>query len=410
MRNKVKNKLTNRQIAVIALFVGMVILFTLVIPWVGLPNIIPGVLSAAFVLLIIVGVAALSEGLITGIAAGTAFGIASLISSFVFPTALSPCFHNPLISVLPRVFIGAVVFYTHKLLDKVFKPNRLKASGKVLRLAITGVSAAVGAFYNTVSVLGLIFLFYGGQNFSGTVVTWPFIMGVVAIAGFAEFAACLLLTPPIAYALERFKKIGGTAARPKTSGAAKLPDTESKKAYLRAEIKASLGAFPEEERAKADAAIFERVTGMDCVKTAEKIMIYKSFGREADTSKLADYFFSCGKRVFAPRISGADSMQAVEITGDTVYEKNSYGIDQPIGASVYDGDFDVLIIPLLAFDKNCNRLGRGKGYYDKFLKGRAGLKLAIAYSRQKTPLVPTEESDVQVDAVVTEDACYKRKI
>ncbi|MDR3263272.1 MAG: ECF transporter S component [Clostridiales bacterium] len=198
-----KFKLTNRQIAMLAIFLGLMILFTFAIPALAFPPIIPGVLSAAFVFLLIVGVAALSEGLFTGVAVSTMFGITSLVSSFVFPVALSVCFHNPLISVLPRIFMGVVVFYTYKGLNKLIKNP---AQNKWLGWLKIGIAAAAGALYNTVSVMGMIAIFYGGRDIAGTVISLNFILLVVATAGVAEFLVCLLLAPPIVSAINRFKR------------------------------------------------------------------------------------------------------------------------------------------------------------------------------------------------------------
>ena len=68
---------------------------------------------------------------------------------------------------------------------------------------------------------------------------------------------------------------------------------------------------------------------------------------------------------------------------------------------------DVIICPLLGFDKKLNRLGRGGGYYDKSLyKYKNTIKIGFAYSIQKLNMVPIEKHDISMDAIITEKAIY----
>jgi len=70
---------------------------------------------------------------------------------------------------------------------------------------------------------------------------------------------------------------------------------------------------------------------------------------------------------------------------------------------------DVIICPLLGFDKNLHRLGRGGGYYDKSLhKFKNTIKIGFAYSIQKIKIVPIEKHDISMDAIITEKAIYKK--
>ena len=70
---------------------------------------------------------------------------------------------------------------------------------------------------------------------------------------------------------------------------------------------------------------------------------------------------------------------------------------------------DVIICPLIGFDKNLNRLGRGGGYYDKSLnKYKNTIKIGLAYSIQKIKMVPVETHDISMDVIITEKAIYNK--
>lgn len=72
--------------------------------------------------------------------------------------------------------------------------------------------------------------------------------------------------------------------------------------------------------------------------------------------------------------------------------------------------YDVVIVPVLGFDKKCNRLGTGGGFYDKFLASQPkALKIGLAYEAGKVPKIPAEPTDIAMDIIVTEKRIYRRK-
>ena len=77
---------------------------------------------------------------------------------------------------------------------------------------------------------------------------------------------------------------------------------------------------------------------------------------------------------------------------------------EPVGAQIPAGEaIDVVLVPGMAFDGDGNRLGRGKGYYDRFLKTLAAPRpqlIGVCFDFQKVDVVPTEPTDVKVDVVV----------
>lgn len=124
------------------------------------------------------------------------------------------------------------------------------------------------------------------------------------------------------------------------------------------------------------------------------IMIYNCIDNEVDVSFLKDK----NKTVLYPRIEG-DIIVAVDPEG---FENGSFGVYEPKGKA-YLGNIDAVIVPMCAFDEKLNRLGFGKGYYDKFLYNLDCLKIGVAFNCQKTTNIIEKETDVKMDIIVTEN-------
>ncbi|MDR2047309.1 MAG: 5-formyltetrahydrofolate cyclo-ligase [Clostridiales bacterium] len=430
MRTK-KYRIANREIALLAVFLGLMVLFTFVTPVVSLF----GVIGTAFIILIIVASAAISEGLAVGMAAGGIFGLFSFAVSFFIPQPLAPAFQNPIISVLPRIFIGAAVFFTYKFMKKAVKNPGKK---RFLSFVQIGAPAAVGALFNTAAVLGLMAAFYYGREVgSGYIINPELLMTIAGTNGAVEFLLTFLLTPPIVTAAVKFRKANSIVPVKKDAraeGRGKKTTAEGRAASvvgstntgdiipsntaaapsqkngqaIRGEARKRVYAMSADRRADADRRIFERLTGLGEVKEAKNIMIYNSAGHEPETEKLRGYLLKEGKNVYLPVLDSDGGMTAVKISANTEYAKNVYGIDEPrkgdgSADGVPAGELDAVIVPLVAFDKNKNRLGRGKGYYDKFLSGISAVKIGAAYGASETECIEAEKHDVRLDIIVTEN-------
>lgn len=137
-------------------------------------------------------------GPVAGLIMGTAFGIVSLLHALLRPaTVLDPLFMNPVISVLPRMFIGLTAYYAFAGIKALFKTK------KVTPVAI-GIGAAIGSFTNTVLTLGVLVIVYGqriaeilaGLGLDQTAMAWA--LGTAASYGLAEAAVSIVLAIPIA--------------------------------------------------------------------------------------------------------------------------------------------------------------------------------------------------------------------
>ena len=91
-------------------------------------------------------------------------------------------------------------------------------------------------------------------------------------------------------------------------------------------------------------------------------------------------------------------------------KKGEYNIDEPAGGEQYLGKIDLIIVPGICFNKRGYRVGYGKGFYDKFLKGTKAVKVGLCYESLITDENFEQEFDINVDYIATEKALYKVEI
>lgn len=140
---------------------------------------------------------------------------------------------------------------------------------------------------------------------------------------------------------------------------------------------------------------------------AEVIMIFLTMTCEVDTSHIALQAWNDLKRVLAPRVAWEQRRmiptEIQSLTSDV--REGELGVRQPVeGMPVPVSDIDLLVVPGLAFDAHGNRLGRGRGFYDRFLAHRdfRGTACGLSIEEQVVERVPTAENDVRLSMLVTE--------
>lgn len=177
-----------KKMAILAIFISIIILQNLV-PFLG--NIPIGSLSITLIHITVI-TAAIVLGPKDGMLIGAIWGLTTWIRAFVWPT--SPiaviCFTNPLISVLPRILVGATSGYSY-----------LKLKNKINNKLSMVIAAAIGSMTNTLLVLGQIYIFYHNQApklYSVNVKELlPYLLGVVGTNGIPEMLAAMFLVPII---------------------------------------------------------------------------------------------------------------------------------------------------------------------------------------------------------------------
>lgn len=136
-------------------------------------------------------------------------------------------------------------------------------------------------------------------------------------------------------------------------------------------------------------------------------LLYISFKNEVETFSLIQHLSEKGKKIFLPKLQNEDIFPS-EFEGFEKMQQNRYGIMEPATFANITS-FDVAVIPAVAFDKKCNRLGFGKGYYDKLLaKINFNICVGFAYELQIFDNIEVEPHDIPADVVITEENFYRR--
>ena len=142
-------------------------------------------------------------------------------------------------------------------------------------------------------------------------------------------------------------------------------------------------------------------------RSSKSLGIYYPIGSEVQTFELIRHSLNDNKIVGLPKIIDSTTIEFFKINGNSFekisFRKGKYGISEPAISTEAIDKIDLLIIPGIAFDLKGNRIGYGKGYYDRFLSSRkANYKIGLAYEIQLLNHIPHNELDVPVDIIVTE--------
>ena len=149
----------------------------------------------------------------------------------------------------------------------------------------------------------------------------------------------------------------------------------------------------------------------DFYKNAKTIMLYMPLGNETDTTDIINRAFSDGKKVAFPVTDEASGdITPCYATAQTEFSKGGFSVREPdVKVVAKPTDFDVIIVPGIAFDKKGNRIGFGKGCYDKLLVKTNCIKVGFCYDFQLCDNIPTEETDIKMEYIITESGINFRE-
>lgn len=140
------------------------------------------------------------------------------------------------------------------------------------------------------------------------------------------------------------------------------------------------------------------------VLDADTILMYHSLPDEVNTHSALDQLLAMGKKVLLPKVVNDTEMTIHEYTGsDSLQPSEPYGILEPTTqkSSIFNCQLSIVIVPGMAFDRQGHRLGRGKGYYDRFLSRVPNIyKIGVCFPFQLVDSVPFEDTDILMDEVV----------
>lgn len=172
--------------------------------------------------------------------------------------------------------------------------------------------------------------------------------------------------------------------------------------------RARLAQLSGEERERAGERIARAVWSLPELAAARTLLLYSAVPGEVPTDKIAAEAWSRGLTVLYPRCVDDFEMTLHQTAAAAdLRAAGRYGILEPDESCpmVAREDVDVVLVPGLAWDAEGNRLGRGRGYFDRLLGDRVwrGFRCGLFFAVQELPRVPSDRFDVRLDAVVTEE-------
>lgn len=155
------------------------------------------------------------------------------------------------------------------------------------------------------------------------------------------------------------------------------------------------------ERHKLDRKIEDYLFSSEEYKTANNIFIYVSYKSEVYTRGIISDALSAKKIVYIPKMI-QERMKLVKLNSLDDLKIDAFGIESVDSNNYYEGLIDLALVPGTAFDNLGNRIGYGKGYYDKFFfSKKVAIKFGIAYNFQVVKSIPSQDFDCPMDGLVT---------
>jgi 5-formyltetrahydrofolate cyclo-ligase len=179
----------------------------------------------------------------------------------------------------------------------------------------------------------------------------------------------------------------------------------SKKAALRERIKHIRASLSPDEIECHSSRIHDLLLAE--LNGESPVMIYVSKPPEVETTGIIRSLLRRGTGVVVPIIQTADCSLRLSYLRDlSALSVSTFSVPEPIGKEIPASpeSIRVVVVPMIAFDRNGHRLGYGAGYYDRFLSSSCHMKkIGIAFSCQETKNVPADENDVRMDVIITEE-------
>lgn len=172
------------------------------------------------------------------------------------------------------------------------------------------------------------------------------------------------------------------------------------KREIRARVKARKNLLTDAERRTAARAVFDALEQSAAFIVASRILMYHSLPDELSTLEFIDKW-SDRKQFYLPRVNGVN----LELLpyDRTRLSLGSFHIEEPEGDDIAPVEsMELIVVPGVAFDRRGNRVGRGKGFYDRLLAETRVTTVGVGYDFQLFDSVPAEEHDAPLDVIITE--------
>lgn len=168
---------------------------------------------------------------------------------------------------------------------------------------------------------------------------------------------------------------------------------------IRIRIKARKSLLDDNEKRNAAMTVFSLLEKTAAFMMAENILLYHSLPDELSTVDFIDKWHS-RKRFYLPRVNGLN-LEILPYDRSRLH-LGAFNIEEPDGTDTTDiSQIDMVVVPAVAYDRRGNRVGRGKGYYDRLLGDTKAIRIGVAYDFQLVDEIDSEPHDVAVDYVIT---------
>jgi 5-formyltetrahydrofolate cyclo-ligase len=175
------------------------------------------------------------------------------------------------------------------------------------------------------------------------------------------------------------------------------------KQLIRKEIYKLKQSLPDETAAYLSRKICCRLVQTEEFQKAHCIALYYSIKGEVQTVEPIEEWCK-KKKIVLPAVSG-ENMSFYLYTGKEHLIPGTLNIPEPVSPEMIPAEnIDLFVVPGIAFDRECNRMGRGKGYYDRFLAETDKPAIGLCFGFQLKERIPTEEHDRKMTMVIAEDA------
>lgn len=180
---------------------------------------------------------------------------------------------------------------------------------------------------------------------------------------------------------------------------------ESKK-DIRKRVLAVRNSISKREWEEKSCIIFQTVITHPFFLDSKEIYCYMDYRNEVGTKRMIEAAWKTGKRVAVPKISG-DNMEFYYIKSFGELHTGMFGIMEPQEKAPASGKNGLVLMPGAVFDKNRNRIGYGRGYYDRYLNAHPEQKtMALAFAFQVLESIPADIHDIRPQIIVTEEKIY----
>lgn len=168
---------------------------------------------------------------------------------------------------------------------------------------------------------------------------------------------------------------------------------------LRLHIKKCKLNISREERELASILVKNKVELLTQFMSAKNILLYNALPDELPTDCMLEGWAN-SKELFLPVVAGDNLI--IKRYNKELLKVGAFGILEPTGEEIDFNIIDLIVVPGVAFDRNLNRLGRGKGFYDKLLANSNAYLVGVGYDMQIVDCIATEPHDVKMNCIITE--------